>query len=82
MEIFGRKGSGTMIFIVSWCYGGVGHGYFYFILAGLLPALVAPHGDRERFLDITGWGDPLMMLEILDSVVGVGFLRFRYGVWL
>ena len=24
---------------------GVGHGYFYFILAGLLPPLVAPHGD-------------------------------------
>ena len=25
---------------------GVGHGYFYFILAGLLPPLVTPHGDR------------------------------------
>ena len=23
MEILGRKGSGTMIFIVSWCYGGL-----------------------------------------------------------
>ena len=26
---------------------GVGHGYFYFILAGLLPPLVAPHGDGK-----------------------------------
>ena len=26
---------------------GVGHGYFYFILAGLLPPLVAPHGDNK-----------------------------------
>ena len=25
---------------------GVGHGCFYFILAGLLPPLVAPHGDH------------------------------------
>ena len=79
---FWKKGVRHHDFYSELVLRGVGHGYFYFILAGLLPALVAPHGDRERFLDITGWGDPLMMLEILDSVVGVGFLRFRYGVWL
>ena len=57
VEILGRKGSGTMIFIVSWCYGGVGYGYFYFILAGLLPPLVAPHGDQEvsAFFLQEGW---------------------------
>ena len=33
--------------LVLW---GVGHGCFYFILAGLLPPLVAPHGDSKSLL--------------------------------
>ena len=37
VEILGRKGSGTMIFYSELVLRGVGHGYFYFILAGLLP---------------------------------------------
>ena len=48
MEIFGsKKGVRHHDFYSELVLRGVGHGYFYFILAGLLPPLVAPHGDSK-----------------------------------
>ena len=37
MEILGRKGSGTMIFIVSWCYGGLAMVIFILFWQGSYP---------------------------------------------
>ena len=45
VEILGKKGSGTMIFIVSWCYGGLTMVIFILFWQGSYPPLVAPHGD-------------------------------------
>ena len=37
VEILGRKGSGTMIFIVSWCYGGLAMVIFILFWQGSYP---------------------------------------------
>ena len=37
VEILGRKGSGTMIFIVSWCYGGLAMVVFILFWQGSYP---------------------------------------------
>ena len=37
VEILGRKGSGTMIFIVSWCYGGLAMVMFILFWQGSYP---------------------------------------------
>ena len=37
MEILGRKGSGTMIFIVRWCYGGLAMVIFILFWQGSYP---------------------------------------------
>ena len=51
VEILGRKGSGTMIFIVSWCYGGLVMVIFILFWQGSYPPWWHHTG-------IVGLGDP------------------------
>ena len=53
VEILGRKGSGTMIFIVSWCYGGLAMVIFILFWQGSYPPWwhhTGMFGDKKKLL--------------------------------
>ena len=48
VEILGRKGSGTMIFIVSWCYGGLAMVIFFYFGRAPTPPGGTTRGSQRQ----------------------------------
>ena len=70
VEIFGRKGSGTMIFIVSWCYGGLAMVIFILFWQGSYPPWWHHTGIGKGFLISQGGETHSWCLKSLILLLG------------
>ena len=76
VEILGRKGSGTMIFIVSWCYRGLAMVIFILFWQGSYP----PGGTTRGLLLLLPVFLPLLVLLVLAKSSALISCQYRKSI--